>query len=157
MATPTSLSGSVTTSTTTVTIPGTVTTSTTTVTLTGSTVTVAATAGSTSVAVDQSGCPAVDGANVGGYIIHCGYAPISANAIMYLSGPGYNIEDCLSQCSLDPNSQDCLATSYVAPNSAFNELGQLLPGTCNFYDFVSGTVATPGTDTAIFDNLGFTV
>jgi hypothetical protein len=96
----------------------------------------------------------VNGNSVFGYVIYCDSAPASGSGtFQYATNPGYNIEDCASQCFDDFDGVDCLAVEYVAPSVVYNgEDGHLLPGTCQFYEFVSGPVASPGNVLAVFQN-----
>lgn len=116
------------------------------------TVTVTQTGSPSTGSVDENGCPAVDGNNVQGYIIHCASTADSGG---FLAGtnPGYNIEDCASQCNDNPDNIDCLAATYTPPGSPFSIIdGHLTPGTCGFYEFVDSAVPAPGSALAVFEN-----
>jgi hypothetical protein len=96
----------------------------------------------------------VNGDNADGYVIYCdSTADSGKGSYLYGTNPGYNIEDCSSQCFDDPEGVDCLAVVYVAPSTVDSgEDGHLLPGTCQFYEFVSAAVSSPGNALAVFEN-----
>ena len=133
-----------TTATHTVSLPGT------TVTVPATTVTVSPSAG----AVDQNGCPAIQGSSALGFVIYCdSYA--GAGSFAYGSNPGYNIEDCSAQCYYDIIGGDCLAVSYTPPAAgAYSSDGQLNPGVCLFFEFVSAAIQSDqGVVLGVFQNV----
>ena len=88
-----------------------------------------------------------------GYIIHCN-ANAGSESFAAGTNPGYNIEDCSSQCNDNPDNIDCLGAAYTPPSEgAFSIIdGHLQPGTCTFYEFVSEPIAAPGVALAVFEN-----
>jgi hypothetical protein len=89
--------------------------------------------------VDQHGCPGVDGSNFEGYDIYCD-TTAAFGSFAAGTNPGYNIEDCSSQCFDGPDNIDCLGTTYTPASSPFGSIdGHLQPDTCTFYEYVSGS------------------
>jgi hypothetical protein len=94
----------------------------------------------------------VDGDNIFGYVIYCN-AGAASGSFAAGTNPGYNIEDCSSQCFDDPDNIDCLGATYTPPSTPFNIIdGHLQPGTCTFYEFVTAPLAAPGVALAVFEN-----
>jgi hypothetical protein len=117
-----------------------------------STSTVTATAAPSFGAVDQNGCPAVNGDTAFESTIYCDSAA-GPGSFQYGTNPGYNIEDCASQCFDNFGNVDCLGVVYVPPSAVYNVIdGHLMPGTCQFYEFVTSAVASPGNVLGVFDN-----
>jgi hypothetical protein len=95
----------------------------------------------------------VDGDTISGYVVYWNSGAASGS---FSAGtvPGYNLEDCASQCFDDPGSIDGLALTYTPPSTPFNIIdGHLQPGTCIFYEWGTATLAAPGIALAVLENV----